>query len=593
MTCEEAELLMLSVPSDAVLSADESAALESHLATCPKCAAEFERFRSLVGKLQLGWESLPSPAATDAPTPDLSAAPVEQARLHSAEDGWRDLIRRQPDLAEAVARREQERWSRRLFSPAARIAAMAACILLIFAATWTVLSKQFRSTHTSRTLATTSPTHNSEPRFLAQAVTPNGLRDLPSGQPIVAGANRQEILLGGIHRVVMRPGTSATFGMAQTGAYDVVLSSGRIYVEVVPGNPFTVHTDNALLTITGTKFDVTADSLRTDLVLLKGSIRFSGKNHASITNVSAGFASTVRSGSAPSQPVPVDAATITAWARGLAGNTGPATTRGHDDVSDSLHTSWRQSKAIDVESLDYAKWRDEHREWFATAFPSTFVAQTTLATRGIHADYVDLLMISGQLWQFHYRIDPSARTATMLDGEQIKKIATWYQVDPASLRQSGDNGEVGTTSTDGADDFRRWQVDMAAAVNHPSDVPSGLLAITLEASIHLANTRTAAYLWVKSHPQDAQRLLDFSSDQSQLSGLMLSSNRTYSQLRERLLEQFLAAQEVKSTAQDLLTAEAGADCQCQSQSLHQLQSLLSKLAPPILRVTTRTEGRIP
>jgi hypothetical protein len=658
MTCEEAQNLMLSVPAETALSQHEADSLESHLATCASCCLEFERLRSLALELQVGWGALESPGAFKALTVDLphdcavtrrqfisqalshsivkqdatsdavrahldscpscaaaclripiviralataSIIGAEPTPLTCAEDGWHDLLRREPGLADAVADQERKRWSRRLFRSGARAAAMAACILLLVSVTRSVLWKLSPRLPASSPVATTTPLPHAEKRFYAEILTPTGRREIALGQTVAAGSQRQEILLGGMHRVIMSPGTSAAFAQAQNGAYEIALPSGRIYVEVVPGNPFIVHTSNALLTITGTKFDVTAQPLRTDLVLVKGSIRFSRDDGAPAVTVSAGHGSSVSSGSGPTTPLPVDARAITAWARDAVSGSGPATTQGNDDITDSLHTSWRQTRPADVESLDYARWRDEHREWFAWQFPSAFAAQTALATHGIHADYIDLLMISGQLWQFHYATDRSAVSETTFDAERSAKIAAWYGVDakwlggPSRAANSTtiSDGTNIRTRADDAGDFRRWQADMAEALSHPDHVDPGLLASTLEASIRLSNTRTAAFLWVTSHPEEARRLLDSADLRRQLSQSLPTDAPTYAVLCERFHEQVVASEEARHTAQNLLTGDDLPECGTQYATLQRLQILLAKLAPSMPTENTRSEGGAP
>lgn len=124
----------------------------------------------------------------------------------------------------------------------------------------------------------------SQPRsqegFFADEVTASSTKPLPLGPWVTTGEHLVEVRLGGLHRVVMNKNTSARFGVAsaasQKNGYTIDLRQGELYVEVVPGHPFTVKTPNALLAITGTKFDVKIRDDRTDLVLVEGSIQLSG-----------------------------------------------------------------------------------------------------------------------------------------------------------------------------------------------------------------------------------------------------------------------------------------------------------------------------
>ncbi|MCY2927502.1 MAG: FecR family protein [Planctomycetota bacterium] len=167
----------------------------------------------------------------------------------------------------------------------------------------------------------------------------------------------QELLLGGLHRVVMNARTSVTVSAAPAKApgsktaFEIRLAHGELYVEVVPGHPFTVRTGNARLDITGTRFDVRADGNKTELTLLKGSVRFSQPGTAGqFVDVSAGQASTVVGRSTPSAPQPANALAATAWARALALTNAIARAQPDADLAllDPILNSWPQSRPLDL-----------------------------------------------------------------------------------------------------------------------------------------------------------------------------------------------------------------------------------------------------
>ncbi len=90
----------------------------------------------------------------------------------------------------------------------------------------------------------------------------------------------------------MNTETSVTFGAENIGKkvrYDLQLAKGELYVEVIPGHPFTAKTPNAQLIITGTRFSVNHQDGQTDLTLVKGSVRF-GNTKSQWTDVSEGYA---------------------------------------------------------------------------------------------------------------------------------------------------------------------------------------------------------------------------------------------------------------------------------------------------------------
>ena len=149
--------------------------------------------------------------------------------------------------------------------------AAAAAVLLAVGVGWSVVQDRRASEPVAQIAAT------SVAGAFAELVTPAGREKLSLGRPFATGDTPREVLLGGQHRVVMNAQTAATFraravkaatnAAARHPAYDIDLANGEVYVEVVPGHPFTVRTTTAVLTVTGTKFGVRAEPGRTDVVL--------------------------------------------------------------------------------------------------------------------------------------------------------------------------------------------------------------------------------------------------------------------------------------------------------------------------------------
>jgi ferric-dicitrate binding protein FerR (iron transport regulator) len=290
MACQEAlRLLDRTALDDARITREQADALALHVACCPQCEKAF--YRS-VGMNEDGSFT----AETEACLAQLPAPTM------TVEEGWQDLLGRCADLAEAYYREERRRHVRQVLGRIGRVAAVAACLAVVLVGAWLLVGP-------SKCVSPIAP------RGYAQWVTETGRQALTLGQRVRTETQRQEIWLGGMHRVVMNQNSSATFGISDHGTYEVQLANGELYVEVVPGHPFTVRTGNALLSVTGTKFDVKTDSQKTELMLLKGSVRFSSLSQGQAVDVTAGCRSGVLGEAGPTVPVAIDATAITAWAR--------------------------------------------------------------------------------------------------------------------------------------------------------------------------------------------------------------------------------------------------------------------------------------
>jgi len=505
--CPPMELLLRHVIQPESLAEEQCEAISWHIAQCEHCAGRYEALCDANAEL---WEQAAEAAGIPEREPVATRTPQE-----ALADLWRQV-----DEDEAAQRKQ---YRRAIIFRVGRVAA-AACILITIGIGWLAL----RNGVSDQTVPsiTTSP---ESPVTFAELVTDQGRKPLALNQPITAGMQPQEILLGGMHRVVMNCHTRATFSVEpqrtegrHTGKvpYEIQLAQGELYVEVVPGNPFTVQTANARLDITGTKFDVVADRDKTELTLLKGNVRFSaiGRPQEAVS-VTAGHASTITGRQAPSTPAPVDALATTAWARDTALNNAVALAGKQVDtdlssLSMMSEDYWRQADLPDVDTLDYEQWLDEHRQGR--------LARTALAAlpkdKAADADWIEVLMISGDIWQFHY--DPKLRAdqpLAKIEPVTITRLARYYGLAeaeilkalglPDSILAAKSSVQGGTLGQQYALALRRWYDAVMAATPDKTDAKDDPTLFSLYASQYLAETRTAAYLWAKSNPEKARELL--------------------------------------------------------------------------------------
>jgi ferric-dicitrate binding protein FerR (iron transport regulator) len=506
MNCQEAQLVMAlrAVGGDS-LTPDERAEFVAHVEACPQCAREYDEVCVILD--QVGQALAEDLALT-------SDVPIRYAKPMMASDqGWEDLKRRVPSLAEACRRHERKQRFRQVAIRVGRWA-VAACVLLAVGFGMTAWRQSRTRSTANDVVAHAYNNRNSDstqcgialgPLGSAVRVTENGCTPIAMNTPIRTHTDKQEILLGDMHRVVMNTESSVTIRADQHNGqlrYNLELAQGELYVEVIPGHPFTVKTPNANLIITGTKFDVRCDGQRTDLTLLKGSIHFGNANNE-WTDVTAGHASSVMANASPTPPTETDALATTAWARDVAAKNALAKTRSDDlsemVVSDTFTMPWPK-----LSSLDYATWTEKNQSWFEKEFPWIFQTQAAMKAQGVDVDYMTLLMISGDLWQFRYPCSANESIAT-LTVAGINRITKFYRLDASVLADVASHASKHDPQNT-HEAMMNWQTairDVAVG----NDLPNDLALFSLRATTYLNTTYTAAYLWIESHPGLAEKLL--------------------------------------------------------------------------------------
>ena len=207
-------------------------------------------------------------------------------------------------------------------------------------------------------------------------------------------------------------------------------------------------------------------------------------------------------------------------------------------------------------------------------------------------------MVSGDIWQFNYPRTASQSIA-LFDPAAIERIAKHYKVDSAellrSIRATANPSELRAPTLQpdatpeathppdaSATALSSWQAAVVAGAGLPEELPADLMLFSLRASVYLANTRTAAYLWVKEKPEAltvladeeyrSVRLWPFLTGQLQLSG--------FDTVSECLADQVKATRITAEAAQDLLMCPQGASgCGARrTSSCKQLSDSISVLA---------------
>lgn len=174
---------------------------------------------------------------------------------------------------------------------------------------------------------------------------------------------------------------------------------------------------------------------------------------------------------------------------------------------------------IDLDRIDYEAWTKEHREWFQKEFPWIFQAEATLRDRGIKRDYLTLLMVSSDIWQFNYPRELRGPMAGPTS-EGLTRIAEHYRVALAN-ELTRKLAQTPPAKTSPAETMIRWRTDLVQREILPND----LSLFSLRASLYLLNTRTAAQLWIKVHPDAASRMPTADEDEGVVAAVEVPAGR--------------------------------------------------------------------
>lgn len=426
MTCYQAQLTMaLHMKDDPGLTTKRRQAFEAHLRSCPKCAQDYEETKWVMGLVVEYWSEKPENKAI------LERAKQPVKPKMTVEEGLQDLLRRCPDLAEGLKHQKRMRFIR-------RVGAFAACLILALL-TWMTFSIHPRINqrpHISEPLV---------PQQVASLVNSTVKIELfagadkvivPAGQEILTSADEQKtLIINDRHRMTMNANTSLSIEVLTDNSHVgcmVKLASGEIFTHVEhDGNPFIVGTPYGQAVITGTTFDVKVTDDSTALVVTEGTVKF--KSEKGLVNVGAGQLSEIVNRLAPTRPTTCNAKKLTAWATGYKPAPALAQAESNGQWEPTL-PSLRQEPIV-LEETDYDHWVEQNRDWFKREFPQVFQLQSALAKEGIDVDYPDLLIKTGDAWQF-VCLDVSPARFSVIDPNSLIKTASNYGFDKQWLLEN-------------------------------------------------------------------------------------------------------------------------------------------------------------
>lgn len=474
MRCRKAKKLisLYLAPDDSWLSPNDRQALEAHMAVCEPCREDYREGREVIGVLQKCWQ-----------VSEDTAALLEKGRQGSPHRISARIIK-----LHGVSRR-------------VAVWAAAACLVIAVLSGLVSLNREAVLTGPNHSVALTS-----ENVPLVIKLADGGL--ITPGAVIQTSAREiKSLVLNGKHRIVMNADTRLSIRSlleADRAGCLVSLDLGEVNVHVdYDGHPFIVQTAHGRAVVTGTTFDVKATDTGTTLVVAEGSVRF--ESEKGLVEVASGQISKIIAHSAPTSPVSCNAAELTAWA--TAYELKPALAKIQSISNDYDLTDLRLSAIsgqIELERINYDDWIEEHRAWFEREFPWIFQLKYALAKEGIEVEYPELLVMSGDIWQFVYPQN-SPQQLPVLYFDPLLKTVSKYGFDEQWLMANIPAAQYAMNTTTAAKDklngleaFKAWVACFEQLVKSPEVLDSNTLLYSLHVSTYLANTRTLAWLITKN-----------------------------------------------------------------------------------------------
>ena len=502
MSCEVAQLLMVPMWAGALgITDEEKQSFKAHLIACQACTEEYEETKRLMSLVKKHWgpistetRQLLEQAGYEVVGPNI--APTHRNRPMTVEEGWQDLCRRCPDLAESTEKPKS-------LQPFLRIGAVAAC-LAIGILTWMVFSNYSKPQTLPQDFSSQQVASVPKSSVKVELVTNTGNIPIPSDQQITSASQIKTLLINGKHQITMNTNTVLVVKpLAEHSNIGclVKLDSGQIFTHVQhDGNPFAVETACGQAVITGTTFDIKATEESTTLVVSEGTVQF--ESQEGVVNVTAGQISEIVGQSAPSIPLSCNTAELTAWTTGYEFGPPLAQTELNTDLLE-LPLSFGKEPIV-LEETECDHWIEQKRNWFKQEFPWIFQLKEALAEEYIEVDYPELLIKTGDVWQFVYLESVPARFS-VIDPNSLLKTASDYGFDKQWLFENIPAAksvmEKPALSKNGLTDqkaFEQWleYLDETKEPKPPTSIYS------YHASKYLAETRSLIWFAVKEGMYD-------------------------------------------------------------------------------------------
>jgi hypothetical protein len=512
MDCKQAEVLLSPyILGDLNDDPQRCRELQAHLRYCQDCAEMYEGFQEVIkfvrnhkaefaqafknvrARERKGIVNV-SKLMSNEPATTIEKSSRNYKPKMTVEDGDKDLCRRCPELAESTNKPK----NLQLFH---RIGAVAAC-LVIGVLTWMVFTNHSKQTLSQNIV---SPQVATAPKLFmkVELVKPAGNIAINTDQAIIADKELKTLLINDKHRMVMNTGTvltiEPTVEQSNIGCL-VKLDSGQIYTHVEhDSGPFIVSTAHGKAVITGTTFDVKAIKDSTTLVVIEGMVSF--ESEEGIVNVAGGQKSEIVGQSAPSIPLSCNIDELTAWATGYKPNT--ALVQDRPNGIDLYLALPLGLDPIVLAETDYDYWVEQKRNWFEQEFPWIFQLKEALAKEGIEVDYPELLIQTGDIWQFVY-VSNLPNRFCFPDFNSLLKAASAYDFDKEWLLANVRHAKyalirqiLSGSGCSGLEALEQWK-ECCESLQTPSEQDCQAWWRSFNANLYITETRSLIWFAVRN-----------------------------------------------------------------------------------------------
>jgi len=528
MNCKKVQFLMcLYIADDPALTGKERLAFANHLRNCQECAREYGESRFVIDLAREHWQ-----------VSEDTLALIEKANKYvkprmTVEEAWQDLKSRIPEFAQFEKRQKRLQLFR-------RAGVVAACLVVgisIF------LAFSYSKPKFAQESIPEQVVFAPKPSVKVELISDNSKVLIPTGYEIAAAKELKSLIINDKHRIVINVDTTLAVEPLVEGSRLgclVKLASGEILAHVEhDGNPFVVSTAHGKAVITGTIFDIKATDISTTLVVAEGTVQF--ESEESFVKVTADHTSEIVAQSAPTKPTSCDIAKLTAWANGQELKKLKTALAKIESFSDDYDTTAlclsAMSGPIDLENINYEEWIEEKQDWFRGEFPWIFQLQSALAQEGVKVEYPELLVKSGDIWQFMYPQNTIDRIP-IFNPDSLINVASKFGFDNKWLLENVPAVEFAVGAPVATEDkftglkaFEKWAYYFEQLRQSPDAMDSDTLLYSLHACRYLTNTRTLAWLTINSS-KDTLR----PEDKIALSALLQTEFYTANSLTGKIIE---------------------------------------------------------
>ena len=487
------ELLTLCIVCPEELTFDERDEVGKHLSKCSVCRQDYVGMKHTSDALIANRDDLRNSKLLNK-TQSVENT-VELSHEEIMAERFQDRLNRAFIRRKRRERKEKIARFKRIVKP---VSAIAACLVVGF-------GLFMAANQLNKAKNDTSPiVSNQQDSVRIELISGSDTEIIPAGQRITAANGLKTLRINDNRQMVLNTGTELSIEPYNFGCV-VRLDKGEIYTEVEhDGKPFMVQTPHGRAVITGTTFNIKADSSKMDLSVIDGSVQF--ESEKGIVTVQGGYQSSIISGTMPTKPVACNIGRISQWARGQKPNEMIQVNQPDIRFSELLDQPVSFLPYRDLEEIDFDIWISQHRPWFEREFAWTKRLQNILSQDGVEVDTVDLLIESGDLWRFAWpEYDPQRCLSE--NKEIIQKAANQYGIETDRLISG--RSFVQSKPISNIEAFEKW-------LDAFDRKRTNLTLDSIHAAVFLVNTRSLAWYAVNRgyiQVQNKQQVLDLLSEQ--------------------------------------------------------------------------------